>query len=316
MNEKNFQEFLEKEFSFSHGIGIGDDAAVIKQNDQNFQIITKDILIEDIHFKLDYFSFDLLAQKAIAVNLSDIAAMGAIPEYFFLGLGVPKKYQKDVNLFFKGVKKSCDLYNIELAGGDYSSSDLLFISITMIGRGSNPVFRKNAEVQDYVCITKSPGESALGLKLLQSKQESEMSEDEICFANKQKQVVPELAKGQLLSEYANSMMDVSDGLIKDLNRILTSSKKGSIIYYDKIPVSNRFKLICNKYNISEEEMILSGGEDYGLLFTISKEKEILLNKKQISYTIIGEITTGNELKINKNNKFIKNKFSGYDHFKN
>ncbi len=315
MNEKSFQEFLEKNFSFSHGIGIGDDAAVITGKNSDCQVITKDILIENVHFKLDYFSFEELAQKAVKVNLSDIAAMGAVPEFFFLGLGIPKKHQKEIKSFFNGIKQCCDLYNIELAGGDYSSSDQVFISITMMGRIEKPILRKISQSGDYICITNNPGESALGLSLLQKKKMNEMEKDELFFINKHKRIVPEVKKGQILSKYVNSMIDISDGLIKDLNRILYASNKGGVIHYDQIPVSDEFKSVCKKHNIDEESLVLGGGEDYGLLFTISKEKKTLLDMEGILYKVIGEVLDSEELKIKKNNKFLKNKFSGYDHFK-
>jgi len=314
MNENEFQEFLEREFPFSYGIGIGDDAAVIDENKQGSQVITKDILIENVHFKLDYFSFEDLAQKSLAVNLSDIAAMGAVPEYFFLGLGLPEKYQKNMNTFFKGIKNTCNQYNIELAGGDYSKSDLAFISITMIGRVNKSILRKNAKIGDYICITKKPGESALGLKLLQNMDFKKADTDESYFIKKHKYVIPELKKGQILLKYVNSMMDISDGLTKDLTRIITASKKGARIIYEKIPISEKFKKICTRYDLKEEELILGGGEDYGLLFTISEKNERLLRKEMISFDIIGEIIEDRSLIIEKNNKVMKNRYSGYDHF--
>ncbi len=314
MNEKSFQEYLEKNFPFLNGIGIGDDAAVINKADKNSQLITKDILIENTHFKMDYFSMGELAQKAIAVNLSDIAAMGGIPEYFFLGLGMPKIYQKKIIPFFEGIKDSCQFFNISLGGGDYSSSALFFISVTMIGKCKNPILRSNAQTGDYICITKNPGESALGLELLKLKKESMMTKEELYFSEKHKFVFPELIKGQILSTYANSMLDISDGLIKDLNRILSASKKGAIIYYEKLPISNSFKKVCNTYNFNEEEIVLGGGEDYGLLFTISKEQEKSLKQQDIEYTVIGEIQENEILSIIKNKQELEIKHSGWDHF--
>ena len=314
MNEKKFQEFLEENFQFSYGVGIGDDASITKQNGLNLQVITKDILLENIHFKMDYFTLEKLAKKAVAVNLSDIAAMGAVPQYFYLGLGLPKVYQKDIKCFFDGIKKICSFYNINLAGGDYSNSELIFISITMVGKCKNPVLRKNANKDDLICITKNPGESALGLKLLQKKKEREMTKFELFFSNKHKNVNPEIKKGQILNGYVNSMLDISDGLTKDLNRILSASNKGAVIDYKNIPVSDKFKLVCDEHNIKEEDLVLGGGEDYSLLFTISKEKELLLNKKDIKYSIIGNIINDKNLIIIKDSKPLEIKPSGYDHF--
>lgn len=314
MNEGEFQKYLEKRFAFSQGLGIGDDAAVIKNANGSSTVITKDILIENIHFKLDYFSIKELAAKAIAVNLSDIAAMGAVPKYFLLGLGVPDRYSKDIKLFFNETESICKNYNIELAGGDYSKSDLFFISVTMIGETNTPVLRKNAKTEDYICITKNPGESSLGLKLLEKDIRENYIKQEKIFIDKHIRVVPELKNGSILSKYANSMMDISDGLIKDLKRILEASQKGAIIHYEKIPVSDTFKTTCSKHKINILETVLSGGEDYGLLFTISKGNEIKLKTEDILYTVIGKITETQDLKIVDENKTVEINFTGYDHF--
>jgi len=314
MNESEFVSFLEKKFPFSHGVGIGDDAAVIKTDKNYFSVITKDILVENVHFKFDYFSLENLVEKSIAVNLSDIAAMGALPEYFFLGLGVPDKFSNNIKSFFSSIDNICKRYNLELAGGDYSKSDLFFISITMVGKTNKPIYRKNAENGDLICITKNPGESAIGLKLLQKNIDKSKNLPESIFIDKHIKVIPEMDSGRILTNYVNSMMDISDGLIKDLKRILFASKKGAILHYDKIPVSKLFKDTCIKYQINEFKTVLSGGEDYGLLFTISKEKEKLLQTEGITYTIVGEILNNEELKILYKGKKVEIDTTGYDHF--
>ncbi len=309
MNEQRFVQFLKENFKFSKGKGIGDDCSVYKLNDY-YQLITNDILIENIHFNKNHFSMNELAIKSLAVNISDIIAMGGEPEYFYLGLGFPKKFkEKYLKDFYNGLKQGCNKWGIELAGGDFSGSDKMFISITMVGRAEHPIYRENAKNGDLIGITRGTGESALGLKCLKNKIDSKY------FINKHKKVIPEIKRGRILSKYVNSMIDVSDGLLLDLKRILNSSKKGAKIFYEKIPVSKKLSSFCLKYNFNEYELVLSGGEDYVLLFTISPKNELNLKKENTQYYIIGEVNNNqDELIVKHKNKTIKLKDYGYDHF--
>ncbi len=309
MNEQKFVQFLKENFKFSKGKGIGDDSSVYKLNDY-YQLITNDILIENIHFNINHFSTNELAMKSLAVNISDIVAMGGEPEYFYIGLGFPKRLkEKDLNDFYNGLKLGCNKWGIELAGGDFSGSDKMFISITMVGKTEHPIYRENAKNGDLIAITRGTGESALGLKCLKNKIDSKY------FINKHKKVIPDIKKGRLLSKYVNSMIDVSDGLLLDLKRILNSSKKGAKIFYENIPVSKKLSSFCLKYNFNEYEFVLSGGEDYVLLFTISPKNELYLKKENTQYYIIGQVNNNQgELIVKHKNKTIKLKDYGYDHF--
>lgn len=311
MNEPEFVAFLQQTFPFKYGMGIGDDTSVVKVNpEDSFQLITTDILIEGVHFKLDYFTMEELALKSLAVNLSDIAAMGGLPQYFYLGLGFPPSLSAEKTIqFFKGLESGCARWDVALAGGDYSSSPLLMISITVIGRAQHPVYRHNAQVGDLVGITGKTGESALGLKLLL------LGEDNPYWAKKHKEVEPELAAGPVLSRYANAMIDVSDGLLMDLNRILAASAKGARIHCEKLPVSPELHALCHQKGWDEHPFLLSGGEDYVLLFTIPPHREADLKKEGIPYTIIGEITGSlGQLIVEDRGKPIQLPHLGYDHF--
>ncbi len=186
MNESDFVAYLRETFSFTHGLGIGDDTSVVKMGDV-YQLITKDLLIENIHFKVDHFTLEELALKSLAVNLSDIAAMGGQPQYFYLGLGFPQQMRSGKCLdFFKGMEKGCQLWQVELAGGDFSTSSLLVISITVVGKTRDPIYRHNAQTHDLVGITGPVGESAVGLKLLLKGAGSGY------FVDKHKRVTPEI----------------------------------------------------------------------------------------------------------------------------
>jgi thiamine-monophosphate kinase len=310
MDEQAFVGFLQKHFPFSRGLGIGDDTSIVKVGD-TYQLISTDILIEGIHFSLDNFSMKELALKSLAVNLSDIAAMGGTPHYFYLGLGFPQKLtKKDLNDFYRGLKQGCRKWKVELAGGDFSRSSALFISITLVGQAEQPVYRSGAEQGDLIGITGATGASALGLKCLMSHIQHTY------FIQKHKEVDPEIEKGQILAPYANAMIDVSDGLIIDLKRILTASHKGAEISFEKIPVSTEMTTLCRNHNFDLYELVLAGGEDYVLLFTLSPEREPALRARQMTYHIIGQVReTPQYLTVKHHGRTIRLKSPGYDHFK-
>jgi len=310
MNELVFQQYLKQNFPFSRGHGIGDDASVVC-SENTHQLITTDLLIENIHFRLQDIDMKSLALKALAVNLSDIAAMGGIPQYFYLGLGYSRAPVWDeMKKFFQGLKSGCRKWNLELAGGDFSHSSQLFISITMVGKAEQPVYRHNARTGDLIAIIGHIGASALGLELLSNGIQIEP------WTTRHQKVIPHLQEGQILSKYVNSMIDVSDGLVIDLKRILIASGKGGRLYYEKLPIHRSMKKVCHEYHFDEQDLVLSGGEDFALVFTISPEREIELRQENIRYQIIGEVVSKkNQLTITHNGKPLRIKKSGYDHFK-
>ena len=310
MNEQEFVQYLKRTFPFTHGFGIGDDTSVVKVGD-SYQLITKDILIEDVHFRLEDCTLRELALKSLAVNVSDISAMGGTPQYFYLGLGFPKNIPgENLTQFYQGMEDGCRKWNIQLAGGDYSSSEKMFISITLIGTASNPIYRSGAQTNDLIGITGVTGESAIGLKLLFKNIKNGY------FIDKHKNVEPEVEKGKILSQYAHSMIDISDGVLLDLNRVLEASHKGAHLFYENIPVTPAMKEICRSNQWNEYECVLAGGEDYKLLFTISREKnlELLQANPAFEYYLIGEITDSpGTLIVEDKNKPIKLTSLGYDH---
>ncbi|MEN8223574.1 MAG: thiamine-phosphate kinase [Acidobacteriota bacterium] len=310
MDENNFVEFLRSEFPFSHGIGIGDDTSIVK-TDKGFQLITKDILIEGIHFDQSYFSPEDIAVKALGVNLSDIAAMGGRPDYFHLGLGFPQSFKGDkLDRFFRSLKKESEKWGIELAGGDLSlSPEMLFISVTMSGFSPDPVRRSGAENGDLIGISRVTGCSATGLELLK------MGVDIPYYSKCHKDPGPEVRKGIKFSQYVNSMIDISDGLLIDLGRVMTASGKGAVIRYEDIPVSENMRSVCTKYGLNEVELVLSGGEDFALLFTISPENEKKMRDKVAGYHIIGKVTDEKGVRAESAGEVISFESTGFDHFK-
>ncbi len=263
MDEDQLLDHLTKNFHFSHGTGIGDDTSVVKQG-KSYQLITKDILVEGTHFKLNEISMEKLAAKSLAVNLSDIAAMGGEPQYYYLGLGFPLTFGTNKLFdFFNRLQQENQRWQIELAGGDFSKSSLLFVSITLIGMADKPIFRHQARNNDLIGITGSVGESAIGLTLMQK------GILHPYFTDKHQVVNPEIKQGKILAKYVNAMIDISDGLLIDLKRIIQASAMGAIINYEKIPITQQTREICLEHNLNEFATVLAGGEDYRLLFTIS-----------------------------------------------
>jgi thiamine-monophosphate kinase len=309
MDEQEFVAYLKKKFPFSYGLGIGDDASVVRTG-KHFQLISSDILIEDVHFRLRDISQQELALKALAVNVSDIAAMGGRAQYFYLGLGFPGRLSEDdLRLFFKGLRQGCRKWKVELAGGDYSRSEKMSIAITIIGQSQKPVLRSGARPGDWIAVTGRTGESALGLKLLLQ------GETASPFIRKHKRTVPQCQKGLILAGFVNAMIDISDGLLLDLSRVLRASGTGAEIDYEKIPVSRPFKQLCRQYHYSEKELVLAGGEDYQLLFAISPRQEIRLRKTEIGYHIIGRVTGRRSLLVREKGRQLKIPRLGFDHFR-
>lgn len=311
MDEESFVDYLKNNFKFKGYKGIGDDCSVVKLQ-EFYQLISKDLLIENVHFSLDFYDFIEIGKKSISVNVSDIVAMGGIPEYFYLGLGFPFKRFSDRDLIelLKGIKEFSELYNIELAGGDLTYSKELVISITIVGRTHKPIFRSSAKEGDLICISDFIGESALGLNLLKRDKNIDNY-----YTRKHKTPHINISSSKIVSKYANSMIDVSDGLLKDLNRILNESDKGAEIYLERIKYSKDFKDICKNYGFNYKELMLSGGEDYVLLFTISKENFKKLKNSKYTFYDIGVIKNELGLKVFENNKEFDIKTSGFDHFK-
>jgi thiamine-monophosphate kinase len=309
MDEREFVARLKKNFPFSHGLGIGDDASVVRCG-RHFQLVSCDLLIEDVHFRLGDVTLPQLALKALAVNVSDIAAMGGQAQYFYLGLGFPGRLSEDDLLrFMRGLRLGCRRWQVELAGGDYSGAEKMSIAITIVGRCRRPVLRSGARPGDWIAVTGPIGESALGLRLLLDGETSSP------FVRKHLNAVPQSRKGIILSGFASSMIDVSDGLLLDLSRLLDASTAGAEIEYEMIPVSPRFRETCRRRNYPEQDLVLAGGEDYQLLFTVPPRREKKLRASGIGYRVIGRITAQRQLQVMKNGRPLRLPRLGFDHFR-
>ncbi len=287
-------------------LGIGDDAAAWREQSGRESLITVDLLVEDVDFKLEYAPPRWLGHKALAVSLSDIAAMGGAPKFSLLTLSIPRNLKSETfwEEFFAGYFELAAKHGVALIGGDISSSpDRLAIDSVVIGhcQAGKAVRRDGAKVGDAVYVTGSIGASAVGLKLLLG---GEQENQEIVSTEELRQSAirdhlkpePRVEFGQRLGElgFANSMIDVSDGLAQDLGHICDASGVGAVIDFDAVPVAEEVSLILS--NADEAfEFAVSGGEDFELLFAADQSRETelmaLADECRLRLTRIGQIVS-------------------------
>ena len=289
-------------------VGIGDDAAVIKTK-KGLQVLTTDCLVEGDHFIREWFNPKQIGMKAIEINVSDIAAMGAIPKYVLVSLALPKELEiRFVEEMYKGMWKICDKYNLEIIGGNMTHCNTIIISITLTGvvQKKDLCLRSGAKPGDFIFTSGHLGNGKAGLRLFQNNLEGFEKVRKLYLEPKAK-----LENAIKIAPFVNSMIDVSDGLAPEVKHICNESKCGAVIYKDKIPISDEVRDVANKLAEDEYDYALYGGEDFELIYTVSKEK---IDK--VNGFLIGEITKdeGVYLSFRKKKEAILEK--GYDHFLN
>jgi thiamine-monophosphate kinase len=287
-------------------LGIGDDAAAIEIG-ESILLLTTDILAEDVHFKLKWTSPFNIGYKSLAINISDIAAMGGIPLYCVVCLGIDKSFELNfVKEIYKGLKKIANEFKIKIIGGDSINSKKIFINISLIGavEKENLITRNKASAGDLILVTGKLGDSSSGLYLLNKKKISKIiSKEGEILIKKHHLPFPRLKEARILanSKIVNSMIDLSDGLSGDLKKICKASKVGAKIYRERIPISSECKKISKFYKKDPLEFALYGGEDYELLFTIPHKNmnilQELATENNLEISIIGEITENEDIKI-------------------
>ena len=324
-SEENFIQFLKKKFFHpSSLIGIGDDAAVIPLNKKKGYLITTDALIEEIHFIKKKISPHDLGLKTVYVNVSDIAAMGGIPKFAFLTLGLPLETEKRwLEKFIEGIKEATQEYGINLLGGDtVGSKKHLFINLTLIGEAPlrSIKYRSSSKIQDIICVTGFLGDSSGGLKAIRQGLKITVDVQALIRAHSLPHI--HLKEATWLSQYpeVHSMMDLSDGLDLDLKRILKASKKGATVDCDKLPLSDPLKQVCLKNHWDPISLAISGGEDYCLLLTIEKESFEKISSKykrkfQKPLYPIGEVTKApEEIVYRISNQKVQLNLKSFNHF--
>ncbi len=262
--------------------GVGDDAAVLDYPDKRV-LVTTDLLLEGVHFDLTYVPLKHLGYKAAVVNFSDIYAMNGTPRQITVSLGLSKRFSvEDMETFYAGIQLACDIYGVDLVGGDTSASMTgLTISITCIGEADADkiVYRNGAKENDLICVSGDLGAAYMGLQLLEREKAVFDGDTDFtpAFEGKEylleRQLKPE-ARKDIIAELAKhnivptAMMDISDGLSSELLHICKQSNTGCRIYEDHIPIDYQTAVMAEEFNMSLVTAALNGGEDYELLFTV------------------------------------------------
>jgi thiamine-monophosphate kinase len=316
-------------------IGIGDDAAVLKRGGATDLIACCDLMVEGVHFRREWARAGLLGRKALAVTLSDVAAMGGAPKFAMVSLALPRSLSSDfIEELIEGIFKLADSSGVSIIGGDTSSSvDSLFIDTSVIGECATgrAVTRRGAQVGDRLYVTGALGASALGLSLLeqglrleddwQSKPSARLNNSDAQEALlKHLAPEPRLKPGQAIGErgLATAMIDISDGLSTDLSRILDESNCGAIIQADAIPIASCLRSFAmNDSEIDPLRLALHGGEEYELLFSSSPENRgriaELSNELGEPITEIGRVIAGRGLQLERKGALELLPPSGYEH---
>lgn len=283
-------------------VGIGDDAAVIKNGDE-MTVVSTDIMVEGIHFSLVYSPMKHLGYKAVVTNLSDIYAMNAIPHQITVSLAISNRFSiAALEELYEGIRLACSKYNVDLIGGDTTSSNKgLIISITAIGSAKQEelVFRSGAKPGDIICVSGDLGAAYLGLQILERERQlfeahpgvqPELDDQKYLIG---RQLKPE-ARGDVIDNFKKfklkptAMIDISDGLSSEVFHICDASDVGAFIEEGKVPIHPDAEAMALKFQLDPITCALSGGEDYELLFTVD-ESELEKIRYMPDVFIIGDI---------------------------
>ena len=287
----------------SSDLGVGDDSALLTPPPNQQLVICADTLVAGRHFPLDT-NPHAIGWKAVAVNLSDIAAMGAKPHSILLALSLPQIDHDWLKGFSQGLYDCCDQFGVRLIGGDTTQSPHLTLSVTALGwiENGQAIKRSGARVGDFICVSGTVGDAAYGLQHLGHPLQQRLDYP-----------TPRCELGQQLKSLASSMIDVSDGLAQDLGHILNSSHVGATIELNQLPVSDTLKSLPDE---QRWKFALAGGDDYELCFTISPQnyEKLLQQQNHSSISVIGKIDAEIGLRFQQNGLDHSLQFNGYQHF--
>ena len=325
-SEFEFIQHIKSKYSLSR---VGDDCAVLPKDDETDLLVTADMLVEDIDFRLDWTTPEFLGHKALAVSLSDVAAMGGTPKWAMLSLAVPENVWKTnfLDRFYDGWHRLAKKSSVELIGGDISRTADKLVIDSIIG-GEVPkgkaIRRSGAVAGDAIVVTDHLGGAAGGLKLLEigKRLGHDLAPWEDVLLSIHLQPWPHTGTGIYLEQrrLANSMIDISDGLASDLLHICDASNVGAKLLGDRIPLDLNLQHLYDSFD-DQLDLALNGGEDFQLLFTLPKHKlpELTTNmfggNDSVVFKVIGEITTNVgiiELNIDEKTRILQPK--GYQHF--
>jgi len=334
LGEFGFIERLQRRFSSppdldlksAVSLGIGDDAAAVIPSPNKYSLLTTDSLVEGIHFTRAFSSFHQVGFKALAVNLSDIAAMGGVARFFLVSLGLPKDLSlRDLDQLYRGLAKGMQEFGLALVGGNTSATTgPFFITITLLGEVDKDVMlrRDGAKPGDALFVTGTLGDAAAGLEILKK---GLALGGRSSLIRRQLRPKARLREGRLLAEahIPSAMMDVSDGLTADLTHILKQSGLGAELDLPQIPLSAALKCYVKKYAPEKDPLdyALYGGEDYELLFSVPEKNiqklEALIQSGEIQACRIGTMCPQKKGLIAKEADGRTRKIHprGHDHFK-
>lgn len=286
--------------------GIGDDGAVLQPAPGRQIINVIDTLVEGVHFLSDMDAADI-AYRSVAVNLSDIAAMGGRPRWMMLALTLRDANDDWMGRFAGGLHAAGAEYNVALVGGDTTQGDSIVVSVQMTGDVEDgfAMRRSGANVGDTIFVTGTVGDAAAGLELIRS------GRPDPYLSARFLRPSPRVEFGQALTGIATAAIDLSDGLYADLQKMLTASGVGGVIDLDCLPLSEVLRSTFNSDSV--RQFALSGGDDYELCFTANADN--LPNQGDLRVTAIGSVTTGDRLLCRDAGKILKYKDKGYRHFK-
>ena len=306
LGEFGLIETLTKDFELKNSStvkGVGDDAAVLKFDNENI-LISTDLLVEGVHFDLAYMPLKHLGYKAAIVNFSDIYAMNGMASQLVVSLAVSNRFPLEaLEEIYEGIRLACHIYGVDLVGGDTTSSGSgLILNPTIIGhiQAEKTVYRDGAQTNDLIVVSGDLGGAYMGLLVLQRENETfkanpqHQADLEPYAYVVERQLKPEARKDivKLLNELdvkPTAMIDISDGLSSEILHITKKSAVGALIYANKIPIDPQTVMTAEEFNISELTPALNGGEDYELLFTI-KQSDYDKIKGNPNLSVIGHIT--------------------------
>lgn len=284
--------------------GIGDDAAVLQMPENELTLFSTDTLVEGIHFDLAYTPLKHLGYKCVTSNISDIAAMNAVPKQITVSLAISNRFSVEaIEELYEGMKVACAEYKVDLVGGDVTTSlKGLIVTVSILGsaKKENIVYRHTAKENDIICVTGDLGSAFVGLQVLRQEKEEFMANPNMQpqLAGKdyvvQRQLKPEARMDIVfdlkeLGVLPTAMIDISDGLASEMLHICTKSGVGASIFEDKLPLDHETLEIIKSFNLSSTACMLNGGEDYELLFTI-KQSDFEKIKNHPDISTIGYIS--------------------------
>jgi thiamine-monophosphate kinase len=288
-------------------LGIGDDAAVIDLG-KEFGLLSSDFLLEGVHFDLTYTPIKHLGYKLVSIGVSDIAAMNGIPKQILINIALSNRFGlADIDELYAGIHLACEDYNVDLVGGDTSTSRAgLLLSVTVFGTVAKDkiVYRKGAKPNDILCVTGDLGAAYMGLQVLEREKQEFLAnphmkpniEDKSILVGKQLKpnarldIIHELAEHGIVP---STMIDVSDGLSSDLLQLAKANNLGYSVFFENVPIENLTLETCTEFNLNPIASIMHGGDDYELLFTISQE-DFEKAKKISDISFIGYVTENND----------------------